>query len=123
MLLYQTLALTIHGKSIKKSYKSLGSTKSKITNDKNLGITHLGITKVISVDGNIVSNNYQQDSRAFCTFVPNKSFGQLLGISSKKFIYLKTFNSEFSYIEVWFTNKNSKSLEIEVKINITLVIN
>ena len=84
---------------------------------------HLGITKVISVDGNIVSNNYQQDSRVFCTFVPNKSFGQLLGISSKKFIYLKTFNSEFSYIEVWFTNKNSKSLEIEVKINITLVIN
>ena len=35
MLLYQTLAFTIHGKSIKKSYKSLGSTKSKITKDEN----------------------------------------------------------------------------------------
>ena len=38
-------------------------------------------------------------------------------------MFLKTFNSGFSYIEVWFTNKNSKPLEIEHKINITLVIN
>ena len=28
--------------------------------------------------------------------------------SPKKFIFLKTFNSEFTYIEVWFTNQNSK---------------
>ena len=50
------------------------------------------------------------------TFVPNKSFGQLLDISTKKFMFLKTFNSEFSYIEVWFTDQNSKPLEIEDKI-------
>ena len=37
------------------------------------------------------------------TFIPNKSFGQLLDISPKNFICLKTFNSEFSYIEIWFT--------------------
>ena len=61
----------------------------------------------------IVNNDYQQDSRVLHTFVNNKS---LLDISSKKFIFLKKFNSEFSYIEVWFTNQNSK-------INITLVIN
>ena len=35
---------------------------------------------------------------------------------------LKTFNSEFSYIEVWFTNQTFNPLEIEHKINITLVI-
>ena len=35
---------------------------------------------------------------------------------------VKTFNSEFSYIEVWFTNQFSKPLEIENKINNTLVI-
>ena len=52
-----------------------------------------------------------------------KSFGQLLDISPKKFMFLKTFNSEFSYIEVWFTDQNSKPLEIENKISITLVIN
>ena len=58
-----------------------------------------------------------------CTFVPNKSFGQLFDILPKKNLYLKTFNSEFSYIEVWFTDQNSNPLEIEDKINTTLVIN
>ena len=38
-------------------------------------------------------------------------------------MFLKTFNSEFSYIEVWFTDQNSKPLEIGDKMNITLVIN
>ena len=57
------------------------------------------------------------------TFVPNKSFGQLLNISPVNFVFLKAFNSEFSYIEVWFINQISKPLEIEDKINITLTIN
>ena len=48
----------------------------------------------------------QHNSRVLCTFVPNKSFGQLLDISSKKFMFLKTFNSEFLYIAVWFTDQN-----------------
>ena len=56
-------------------------------------------------------------------FVPNKSFGPTLDISPKNFIFLKTCNSEFSYIEVWFTDQNSKMLETEGKINLTLVIN
>ena len=33
-------------------------------------------------------------------FVRKKSFGQLWDILPKNFIFLKTFNSEFSYIEV-----------------------
>ena len=56
-------------------------------------------------------------------FVLNKSFVQLLDISPKNFIFLKTFNSELSYIEVWFTDKNTNPLEIEDKININLVVN
>ena len=52
------------------------------------------------------------------TLVPNNSFGKLLDISPKKFIFLKTFDSEFSYIEVWFTDQNYKPLD---KINVTLV--
>ena len=55
-------------------------------------------------------------------FTPNKSFGELLDISIKNFISLKTFNSEFSYIEVWFTDQICKQLEKEDKINTTLVI-
>ena len=33
------------------------------------------------------------------------------------------FDSKFSYSEVWFTEQNSKRLEIKEKINITLAIN
>ena len=57
------------------------------------------------------------------TFVPNKSFAQLYDILPKKFIFLKTFESEFLYIKVWVTYPNFNPLEMENKINITLVIN
>ena len=66
---------------------------------------------------------YQQNLRALYTFVPNKSFGQLLNVSTEKFIFLRTFDSEFPHIHVWFTDQNSKPLELDDKINITLVIN
>ena len=52
-----------------------------------------------------------------------RSFTQLLNVSSKNFVFLKTLGSGLLYIEVWFTDKNSKLLEIEYKVNITLVIN
>ena len=104
--------------------KLRASTKSKMTKHKNgKNMPHLEITEVVLVHCNIVSNDYQHDSGVLYTFISNKSFGQLLDISPKNFIYLKTFNSEFSYIEKWFTDQNSKPLEIEDKINITLVIN
>ena len=70
---------------------------------------------------NIVNNDYQHDLRVLYTFISNKSFGQLLDILPKSFIFLKTFDSEFSYIEVRFTDQNSKSLKIEDNINITSV--
>ena len=104
--------------------KFLGSTESKIAkyeNGKNM--PQLEITEVVSVHCNIVNNDYQQNSRALYKFVSNKSFGQLLDISPKNFIFLKILNSEFSYVEVWFTDQKSKLLEIEDNINITLVIN
>ena len=84
---------------------------------------HLDINEVVLIHCNIANNDYQQNSRVLYTFNPNKSFGQLLDISPKHFIFLGTFDSEFSYIEVWFTGQNSKPLEIEGKSNITLVIN
>ena len=84
---------------------------------------HLEVTEVVLIHCNIVNNNYQQDSRVLYTFVPNKSHGQLLDISSKNFIFLKTFHPESSYIEVWFTDQNSIPLEIEDKTSLTLVMN
>ena len=68
--------------------KLLGSTKSKATKNKNgENVPHLEITEVALVHCNIVSNNCQQDSRVLYTFVPNKSFGQLLDISPKNVIF------------------------------------
>ena len=71
----------------------------------------------------VVNNSYQENSRVLYTFVPNKSFGQLLDISPANFVFLKTFDSELPYVEVWFTDKNSNPLVIEDKIIITLVVN
>ena len=55
-------------------------------------------------------------------FVPNKPFGSLLEISPANHIFIKTFNTEFQDIEVWFKDQNSQPLEIEERINLTLVI-
>ena len=55
-------------------------------------------------------------------YVPNKPFGSLLEISPTNHIFLKTFNSEYDEIKVWFTDQNSQPLEIEDRINLTMVI-
>ena len=103
--------------------KLLGSTKNKITEDKNgENVPHLEIIEVVLVHCNMVNNDYQLDSRVLYTFVPNKSFGSLLDISPSNHIFLKTFNSEYDEIIVWFTDQNSKPLEIEDRINLTTVI-
>ena len=46
---------------------------------------HLEINKIVSIHCNMVNKDYQQDSRVFYTFVPNKSFGKLLDISPEVF--------------------------------------
>ena len=94
--------------------KLLESTKSKIAKDENdENVLYLEITEVVLIHCNVVNNSYQQESRVLYKFVPNKSFGQLLDISPKNFIFLKTFDSEFSYIQVWFIDQNSSPLEIK----------
>ena len=77
---------------------------------------------MILVYCNLVNNDYQQDSGILYRFVPNKPFGNLSEISPTKHIFLKTFNSEFQEIKVWLTDQTSKPLEVEDKINLTLII-
>ena len=68
--------------------KLLGSTKNKITKDKNSeNVPHLEITEVVLVHFNIVDNDYQQDSRVLYTFVPNKLFSSLVEISPTNHIF------------------------------------
>ena len=103
--------------------KLLRSTEDKITKDKNgENVPHLEITEIVLVDCNIVNNDYQQDSRALYMFVLNKPFPSLLEISPTNHIFLKTFNSEYNEIKVWFIDQNSQPLEIEDRINLTMVI-
>ena len=103
--------------------KLLGSTESKITNDKKgENVPHLEIVELVLVHCNIVNNNYQQDSIILYTFVPNKPFGSLLEISPTNHAFLKAFNSEFQEVKIWFTDQTSKPLEVEDKINLTLLI-
>ena len=103
--------------------KLLGSPVSKINKDKNgENVPHLEVVELVLVHCNLVNNGYQQDSRILYTFVPNKTFGSLLEISPKNHVFLKTFNSEFQEIKTWFTDQTRKPLELEDKINITLII-
>ena len=83
---------------------------------------HLEVVELVLVHCNLVNNDYPQDSRILYTFVLNKPFGSLLEISPKKHVCLKTFNSEFQEIQTWFTGQTSKSLEVEDRINVTLII-
>ena len=100
----------------------LGSTENKITKDKNgKNVPYLEIMELVLVHCIIVNNDYKQDLRVLYTFVPNKSFGSLLEIATNH-IYFNTFNSEFQTIEVWFTDQNNQLIEIQDRINLTLVI-
>ena len=75
--------------------KLLGSTKSKITGEKNgENVLHLEIVELVLIHCDTV-NNCQQNSRILYTFVPNKPYGSLLEISPSNHIFLRTFNSEF----------------------------
>ena len=85
--------------------KLLGSTESKINKDKNgENVPHLDVVELVLVHCNLVNNDYQQHSRILFTFVPNKSFGSLLEISPTNHVFLKTFNSEYQKVKVWFTD-------------------
>ena len=103
--------------------KLLGTTESKVTGEKSgENALYLEVVEVVLINCNIVANSYQQNSRILYTFVPNKPFGSLLEMSPPSHIFLKTFNSEFQEVKVWFTDQNNNPLEVEDKINITLII-
>ena len=108
----------------KETMKLLGSTKDTIDADKNSeNVPRLENVEVVLVHSNLVNNTYQQVSRVLFTFVPNKQYGQLISISPNSLFFLKTMNTEFSEIEIWFTDQNNNSLEIEDNVNISLIIN
>ena len=86
--------------------KLLRSTKSKIANDENSeNVPYLEITEVVLIHYNVINNNYQQNSRVLYTFVPNKSFGRLLDISPKNFVFKNIWFRIFIYWSVVYRSK------------------
>ena len=71
---------------------------------------------------NIVQNDYLQISKLLYEFVPDKTFGKLISVKPPVFIQCKTSDSIFDYIEIWFTDQNNNSLQIENKVSVTLII-
>ena len=108
----------------KETMKLLGSTKDIIDADKNSeNVPKLENVEVVLVHCNLVNNAYQQHSRVLFTFVPTKQYGQLISISPHSLVFLKTMNTDFSEIEIWFTDQNNNALKIEYNVNISLIIN
>ena len=108
----------------KETMKLLGSTKDTIDADKNSeNVPRLENFEVVLVHCNLVNNSYQQASGVLFTFVPNKQYGQLISLSPHSLVFLKSINTEFSEIDIWFTDQNNNDLEIEDNVNISLIIN
>ena len=101
--------------------KLLGSTKKDVDKDGE-DVPKRESVEVVLVHCNLVNNSYQQASKVLFTFVPNEQFGQLITISPHSLTTLETTNAEFQSIQLWFTDQNNRSLEIEDRINITLII-
>ena len=107
----------------KETMKLLGSSTDTTDGDKNSELVpKLETVDLILVHCNVVNNSYQQASKVLFTFVPNKKYGQLITISPETLIMLKTVNTEFSFIEIWFTDQDNRPSEIEDSVNISLII-
>ena len=78
--------------------------------------------EAVLVHCNLVKNNYQQTSKVLLAFVPNKQFRQLINIAPHLLTILNTKDTEFVFVEVWFTDQNRKKLGIEDSVDMTLMI-
>ena len=81
------------------------------------------VPRLENVEVVLVNNAYQQHSRVLFPFVPTEQYGQLIIISPHSLVFLKTMNTDFSEIEIWFTDQNNNALEIEDNVNTSLMIN
>ena len=104
-----------------KSFDSKQKLIDKTENGKN--VQSFEVVEVVLVQCNLVDNQYQQKSEVLYTFTPNKSYGYLLNIEQNNFVFLATRNTDFDDIIITFTDQNGRSLEIEDKANLTLLIN
>ena len=80
------------------------------------------MVEVDLIQWNLVDDHYQQRYEVLYTFRPNKSYVYLLNIESSKLSLLKNYSTEFDEIIITFTDQKSRALEIEDKVNLTLLL-
>ena len=103
--------------------KLLGSSKKDVDKDKDGEIVpKLESVEVVLLHCKLVKNDYHYTSKVLFSFVPKKQFGQLINIWPHSLTMMNTVNTEFSFVEVWFTDQAGKALEIEDNVNLTLII-
>ena len=95
--------------------------KKKRKNAEN--VPSLEVVEVVLVQSNSVDNQYQQKSEVLYTITQNKSYTYLLNVEPSNLVFLKIHNTEFHEIIITFTGKNGRPLEIEEKVNLTLLNN
>ena len=101
----------------------LASRKKDVDKEKDGEIVpKLESVEVVLVHCNLVKNDYQNTSKVLFSFVPNKQFGQLINLLPHSLTMMNIVSAEFSFVEVWFTDQASKSLEIEDNVNLTVII-
>ena len=86
----------------------------KNKNSKN--VPQLDQVEYVLLHCNLVENDYLQNSKLLYEFVPDKKFGQLISVKPPVFIQCKTSDTIFDYAEIWFTDQDNKSLQIEDKV-------
>ena len=103
--------------------KSIEKGKKDFEKDKEgENVPKLEYVEVVLVHCNLVKNDYQHASKVLFSSVSNKQFGQLINISPHSLTMMNTINTEFSFVEVWFTDQVSKALETEDNVNFTIII-
>ena len=86
--------------------KVLGSAKKDVRDKDGEDVQKVEFVEVVLVHCNLVNNSCQQASKVLFTFVHNKQFGPVNYYFISSLIMIKTTNSEFQVVEVWFTDQN-----------------
>ena len=104
--------------------KLLGSTKKLIDKTKNgKNALSLEVAEAVLVRCNLADNQYYQKSEVLFTFTSKKSYAYLLNTELNNLVFLKTYNTEVDGIIITFTDQNGRTLQIEDKVALTLLIN
>ena len=104
--------------------KLSGSTKKLIDKTKNEEkVPSLEVVEVVLVQFNLVDKQYQQKSQALYTFTLNESYAYLLNVEPSNLVSFEAYNTDFDEIIITFMHQNGRLLEIEGKVNLTLLIN